>query len=413
MLIDDDADHHYPNSPDGDSSASKSTTTTTNGSHHFTVKGYSLAKGMGPGRYISSDLFSVGGYDWAIYFYPDGKNIEDNCAYVSVFIALASEGTDVRALFELTLVDQSGNGKHKVNSHFDRALESGPYSLKYKGSMWGYKRFFRRTALEASDYIKDDCLLMQCTVGVVRNHLEGPKEYSISVPPSNIGQDLKYLLESEVCCDVVFHVGEEKFKAHKMILAARSPVFRAQFYGLIGKTDMDEVVLPDLEPSIFKAMLQFIYSDKLPDLHEITGSSSMCTSTIMMQHLLAAADCFGLDRLKQLCEAKLCDEITIDTVVTTLPLAEQHHCPQLKAICLKFAAANLGVMQVGGFKHLEENYPSLLSELLETVATIDEKYDVQQSTKHSSSSILGLDLAADGAVAESVNPYVRRLRRRH
>ena len=66
----------------------------------------------------------------------DGKNVEDNSVYVSVFIALASEGTDVRALFELTLLDQSGKGKHKVHSHFDRALESGPYTLKYRGSMW-------------------------------------------------------------------------------------------------------------------------------------------------------------------------------------------------------------------------------------------------------------------------------------
>nr|GLL39746.1 BTB/POZ and MATH domain-containing protein 3-like isoform X3 [Ipomoea trifida] len=78
---------------------------------------------MGPGKYISSDTFSVGGYDWAVYFYPDGKNVEDSSIYVSVFIALASEGTDVRALFELTFMDHSGRGKHKVHSHFDvRAL---------------------------------------------------------------------------------------------------------------------------------------------------------------------------------------------------------------------------------------------------------------------------------------------------
>lgn len=124
-----------------ESSSSKSISETVNGSHGFRIKGYSLAKGMGAGKYITSDTFTVGGYDWAIYFYPDGKNPEDNSMYVSVFIALASEGTDVRALFELTLVDQTNNGKDKVHSHFDRALESGPYTLKYRGSMW-YDFFF-------------------------------------------------------------------------------------------------------------------------------------------------------------------------------------------------------------------------------------------------------------------------------
>jgi hypothetical protein len=77
-----------------------------------------------------------GGFDWAIYFYPDGKSDEDGAAYVSLFIALASEGTDVRALFELTLVDQSGKGQDKVHTHFGRSLESGPYTLKYRNSMW-------------------------------------------------------------------------------------------------------------------------------------------------------------------------------------------------------------------------------------------------------------------------------------
>jgi len=109
---------------------------TVNGSHEFKITGYSLSKGLGSGKYIASETFMVGEYLWAIYFYPDGKSAEDNASYVSLFIALASEGTDVRALFELTLLDQSGRGRHKVHTHFGRTLESGPYSLKYRGSMW-------------------------------------------------------------------------------------------------------------------------------------------------------------------------------------------------------------------------------------------------------------------------------------
>lgn len=115
---------------------STSITETINGSHDFKITGYSLSKGIGIGKYVASDTFMVGGYTWAIYFYPDGKSVEDNATYVSLFIALASEAVDVRALFELTLLDQSGKERHKVHSHFGRALESGPYTLKYRGSMW-------------------------------------------------------------------------------------------------------------------------------------------------------------------------------------------------------------------------------------------------------------------------------------
>ncbi|KAK4408358.1 BTB/POZ and MATH domain-containing protein 4 [Sesamum angolense] len=166
---------------------------------------------MGIGKHIASDDFTVGGYKWAIYFYPDGKNPEDNSTYVSVFIALASEGTDVRALFELTLVDQSGRGKHKVHSHFDRSLESGPYTLKYRGSMW-------------------------------------------LVPDSDIGSHIGTLLENMEGSDIIFNVSGENFHAHKLVLAARSPKFRSEFFESLD-TDDQEIMVSDMEPKVFKRAL--------------------------------------------------------------------------------------------------------------------------------------------------------------
>lgn len=91
-------------------------------------------------------------------------------------------------------------------------------------------------------------------------------------------------------------------------------------------------------------MLLFIYADTLPKVSDITDSPSLCTSTIMIQHLLAAADRYDLERLKLLCESKLIDEISPVTVAATLALAEQYRCEQLKVACLEFVATpeNLG-----------------------------------------------------------------------
>ena len=85
-------------------------------------------------------------------------------------------------------------------------------------------------------------------------------------------------------------------------------------------------------------MLHFIYWDDLPDVQELAGVSSNGASALMAQHLLAAADRYGLERLKLLCEAKLSEDIAINNVATTLALAEQHHCFRLKSVCLKFVA---------------------------------------------------------------------------
>ncbi|KAM1057985.1 BTB/POZ and MATH domain-containing protein 2-like [Malus sylvestris] len=362
-------------SPPPTTTASTSITETVNGTHHFKINGYSLSKGIGIGKYIASDTFNVGGFSWAIYFYPDGKSVEDNAAYVSLFIALASEGTDVRALFELTLLDQSGNERHKVHSHFGRTLDSGPYTLKYRGSMWGYKRFFKRTSLETSDYLKDDCLSVNCMVGVVKSHTQGPKIYSIPIPPSSMAHQFGKLLETGKGTDVSFEVDEEIFCAHKLVLAARSPVFRAQLFGPMKDQNTRCIKVEDIEAPVFKALLHFIYWDSLPDMEELTGINSNGASTLMAQHLLAAADRYGLDRLRLMCEANLCQDVTINNVATTLALAEQHHCSQLKPVCLRFIATPgnlLGVMQTDGYKHLKESCPSILTDLLEYVASVNE-----------------------------------------
>ncbi|KAI3872157.1 hypothetical protein MKW98_011649 [Papaver atlanticum] len=289
--------------------------------------------GMGIGKLIKSFAFTVGGYEWVICFYPDGQTSAYK-EFVSVFVVLLSPGTDVRALFELKLLDQSGKGKHKVDSHFDSPLETGPFTLKSEGSTWGFSLYLKRSVLENSNYLKDDCLVIHCTVGVVGTRVEGRKHYAIPVPPSDMIPSLKSLLESGTGSDITFQVGDKTFKAHKLVVAARSPVFKAQFFGLVGNPGMNTAVIEDFDPIAFKAMLLFLYSDELPKAHELFDSDPHCTSTIVVQHLLAAADRFDLARLKLICEAKL----------LTLALAEQHHCVQLKTVCLNFAARpeNLG-----------------------------------------------------------------------
>ncbi|GJY68851.1 BTB/POZ/MATH-domains containing protein [Tanacetum coccineum] len=130
-------------------------------------------------------------------------------------------------------------------------------------------------------------------------------------------KDLKYLLDSEI----------------------------AQFYGLVGNPALDEVELMDMEPSVFKAMLFFIYSDKLPDSQENI-------------------------QLKTVVCAKLYEELNVDVVATTLSLAHDHHCSQLKMICMDFAVANLrAVVQTEGYKYIEKSCPLLLSELLQKIAS--------------------------------------------
>ena len=85
-----------------------------------------------------------------------------------------------------------------------------------------------------------------------------------------------------------------------------------------------------------------MYRDDLVGDDELSASSSDCSIfDTLAGKLLAAADKYELPRLRVLCESYLCKQISVNSVATTLALADQHHATELKSVCLKFAAENL------------------------------------------------------------------------
>jgi speckle-type POZ protein len=106
-------------------------------------------------------------------------------------------------------------------------------------------------------------------------------------PPSDLHKHLGELLQSQEGADVMFHVSGESFAAHKAILAARSPVFKAEFFGGMVERRSDSVEIKDMEAAVFKSMLHFIYTDMAP---ELDGDLEPQAAVTMAQHLLAAAD---------------------------------------------------------------------------------------------------------------------------
>ena len=149
------------------------------------------------------------------------------------------------------------------------------------------------------------------------------------------------------------------FDAHACVLAARSPVFMAELFGQMKESTASCIEVEDMAPLIFEALLHFIYTDSLPDnLYVGTNAAT--------QNLLVAADRYGVVRLKTMCEEKLCLSIGVQTVATTLALADQHNCVQLKDACIGFlssGAVRRAVKETDGFKHLATSCPSLMMEI--------------------------------------------------
>ncbi|KAM3260182.1 hypothetical protein ACQJBY_051443 [Aegilops geniculata] len=322
------------------------------GYHMLKIDGYSRTKEVPNGKGIDSCPFQVGGRTWHVIYYPNGDESEyTDC--ISLFLCLHDTVAEaVKAQAKFSLIDQDGKPVplHTVTT------ETSDFSVV---NSWGLD-FMEREELEKSEHLKDDSFTVKVEVSIM-SEFHARKTPSIVVPPSNMHRHFGDLLLSKEGVDVEFRVGGETFSAHRLVLAARSPVFRAELFGPMKESTTTNVIcIDDIEAEVFKALLAFIYTDALPAMDQQEESA-------MAQHLLVAADRYDLERLKLICEDKLCNHIATKSVATILALAEQHHCPELKAACLVFLSSPMNLeaaTESEGFEYLTKSCPGVMKDLL-------------------------------------------------
>ncbi|KAI4967079.1 hypothetical protein ZWY2020_031060 [Hordeum vulgare] len=75
------------------------------------------------------------------------------------------------------------------------------------------------------------------------------------------------------------------------------------------------VRIQDMEAEAFKALIRFAYTGSLPETSDEEDESVTC------QHLIGPADRYNMERLKLICEQKLCRYIDVDSVMIILALS--------------------------------------------------------------------------------------------
>lgn len=61
---------------------------------------------------------------------------------------------------------------------------------------------------------------------------------------------------------------------HKLILAMASPVFEAMFFGGLPEKN-DPIEILDVQPDAFKALLEYIYTDKI-NINTVDKAFELC-----------------------------------------------------------------------------------------------------------------------------------------
>ncbi|XP_039793124.1 BTB/POZ and MATH domain-containing protein 2-like [Panicum virgatum] len=175
--------------------------------------------------------------------------------------------------------------------------------------------------------------------------------------------DLGRLLATKEGADVEFEVGGKIFAAHKSVLAARSAVFKEEFFGPTKEKDTSYVRISDMHPESFEALLNFMYTDSLPEM----TMNSLKDGAVLAEDLLIAAGQYNLKDLKSLTENKLCSHVGVSTVLLMLAIAEQYQCCKLKKMCLGFISSRANawaIMSTNDIENLARSSPSAVKDVI-------------------------------------------------
>jgi hypothetical protein len=142
-----------------------------------------------------------------------------------------------------------------------------------------------------------------------------------------------------------------EFRAHKCILAARSPVFKAMFNYKLKENLTNKVVIEDCRPDVVKAMLKYIYTAYLPD----------DIKTIAID-LYIASEKYFIESLKIKCREYLVENLNLDSVIQTYILAELYSDSMLRKQSLKYINENIDkVTQNTDWNEFMSIYPQFFS----------------------------------------------------
>ncbi|VVC25222.1 BTB/Kelch-associated,BTB-kelch protein,BTB/POZ domain,Kelch repeat type 1,Kelch-type beta [Cinara cedri] len=131
-------------------------------------------------------------------------------------------------------------------------------------------------------------------------------------------------------CDVVLNINNREVFAHRIILSACSPYFRAMFQGKHGEPKKKKVVFFGLNEIGIAIQL----------LIEYCYSSGIRIEESNVQNLLSAACLLQMNEIKQLCCKFLKSQLNSSTCLGIKAFAEKHYCFQLSNEANKYALKN-------------------------------------------------------------------------
>lgn len=155
---------------------------------------------------------------------------------------------------------------------------------------------------------------------------------------------LSRMLTESIHADVTINTTDGVLKAHKSVLAACSPVFESMFVHDLKEKSSSTIDIGDMCVESCSALLGFVYGTIRQEQfwkHRLA--------------LLAAANKYGLGKVKACCEESLLEDISSGNVLERLHVAWLYQLERLKKGCLAYLFVFGKIYdvrdEIGGFFH--------------------------------------------------------------
>jgi len=301
------------------------------------------------GQQLESSQFVINGFKICINLYPNGRNEEEG-GFVSLFLRNDNSiQLEVKCEFIL--------GLKQTFKHLFSFNKINP------NSGYGFPKMYPHDQIISKSILDGDNLEIRAVItfkGKVRNisHLTDKEDNMVSETVEQVGMDLFKAFERQEFCDFDIYCGDRNIRCHKMVLASRSPVFRAMLLN-----DMEESSTQKVEPKNFdyntmNLVLRFLYKGNIEN-----GPLEKHTEAIFK-----AADYYEINDLKKICEKLLIKKISISNMLELLVLADMYKAPDLKdaAKCLIISNSR-ELLKMNKWKEKLKQSSHLVYEVLEAV----------------------------------------------
>lgn len=353
--------------------------TVAEGTRGWTVQGYSWVKDKPTGEYLTSPvLFQGGGVEATLQFYPSGDKTSHESGRTAVYFCLKSmDDNQSRVVYKICLKSQCAGTNDLVQSfgyNDGELLTIRASKIKMRdsapaGSRVGYDNFV--SVKDINKYLKSDALHFELTYKVWSESSVAIK--NIPLPATTAGQrvslntvavDLGRLLADAKHTDIVLKVGDDRIRAHRLVLASRSPVFEQMLLesGMQESAKDGEVNMTDSNPDTVQAFLKALYTDEIsPEFWD--DSESLC-------HLLVMFHKYQVQPLVDRCEQQIRSSFSIENVAERLLMADLLNLQELHTSALSFMTSSPSqlaeVQATDGFHRLTSQRPQLLAQILAT-----------------------------------------------